>query len=55
MMNRDYTCRVLDLVDEGVLDPTKMLEMALIYMSEDEVRNMLKANEIDLFFEELQD
>ncbi len=45
---RDATCKILEMVDTGLLDAKTMLESALMYMSEDDVRDMAHANEIDL-------
>ena len=36
----------LELVDEGLVDARNMLSMALGYMSNDDVRGMLDANEL---------
>jgi hypothetical protein len=43
---REATNKVLELVDEGLLNPRDVLLMALKWMSEDDVAEMLKANEI---------
>ena len=48
MMIREATNKVLEMVDEGLLNPKDVLMMALKWMSEDEVKEMCKANEIDL-------
>lgn len=48
---REYTNKLLDLVDEGVLDGKDLALAALKWMSEDEVREMAKANEYTSFFE----
>ena len=47
-MIREATNKVLEMVDEGLLNPKDVLMMALKWMSEDEVKEMCKANEIDL-------
>ncbi len=47
-MVRKATCRALELADEGILSYRILAEMALKWMSEDDVKEMLKANEIDL-------
>jgi hypothetical protein len=44
---RDYA---IQLVEDGLVDPILMLTAALKWMSTDDVRDMLAANE--LFFEE---
>lgn len=43
---RKATNKVLEMVDEGMINPRDALVMALKWMSEDEVKAMLKANEI---------
>ena len=40
---RDFA---LDLVEQGMVDPALMLTAALNWMSHDEVRDMLDANEL---------
>lgn len=47
---RKATCKALEMADEGMLSWKALAEMALRWMSEDEVAEMLKANEI--FIEE---
>ena len=46
---RDYA---LQMVDNGLLDPRYLLECALVYMSHDDVRGMLDANELSPRFME---
>ena len=43
---RAYTSMVLDMMDEGVMDPKAIAEMCLAYMSEAEVKDMCRANDI---------
>ena len=45
---RKATCKALELADEGLISYRTLAEMALKWMSEDDVAEMLKANEIDL-------
>ena len=45
MITRKTTCEILDLVDEGVLNALDVLQAALMWMSEDEVADMARANE----------
>lgn len=47
---RKITNRLLDMIEEGVLDPQIVLEACLKYMSEDDVADMAHSNE--LLFEE---
>ena len=46
---RDFA---LGLVNDGMVDPMMMLTAALNWMSHDEVRDMLDANELSPRFEE---
>jgi hypothetical protein len=43
---REYTCMLLDMMDEGAMDPKAVAEMCLAYMSEDEVKDMCRSNDI---------
>ena len=43
---RKETCRLLEMVDEGYLDPMMALRMCVSYMSEDEVADMLRINDL---------
>lgn len=49
---REATNKVLEMVDGGLLNPRDVLLMALKWMSEDDVKEMAKANEL---FEEVED
>jgi len=46
---RDFA---LDLVEQGMVDPQLMLTAALNWMSHDEVRHMLDANELSPRFDD---
>lgn len=46
-MVRKYTNRILELVDEGVLDARDMLAAALSYMSEAEVEDLYHCEGLD--------
>jgi hypothetical protein len=50
---RDTTNKILEMIDEGLLDARAVAQMCLKYMSEDEVADMADANEI--FFEDDED
>lgn len=39
MSARKFTCKILDLVDEGMLDPKWLCAELLTYMSESEVQD----------------
>ena len=43
---RTQTNKLLDMMDEGVISAQAVAEMALSYMSEDEVADMMRANDI---------
>lgn len=43
-MTRKATNKILELVDEGVLDARQTLLAALVFMSEDEVADMAHHN-----------
>lgn len=44
-ITREYTCKLLDAVDEGLIDPKAALASALSYMSEADVKDMCMVNE----------
>ena len=43
---REATNKVLEMVDNGILNPRDVLLMALKWMSEDDVKEMAEANEL---------
>ena len=45
-MTREYTTKLLDMMDEGLISAEMVAEMALAYMSEDDVKDMMLANDI---------
>ena len=49
---RKATNKILEMIDDGLLNPKDVALMALKWMSEDEVQAMAKANE--LFEEEAE-
>ena len=49
---RETTNKVLEMVDEGLLNPRDVVLMCLKWMSEDDVKAMAKANEL---LEEVED
>lgn len=51
-MSRETTNRLLEMVDEGVLDARTLALACLKYMSEDDVEDMAKANEFVADLEE---
>jgi hypothetical protein len=44
MISREYTNKLLEMIDEGLLSATQVAEMAVAWMSEDDVRQMMEAN-----------
>ena len=43
---RTQTTRLLEMMDEGLISAEMVAEMALAYMSEDDVADMMRANDI---------
>jgi hypothetical protein len=43
---RDATNKLIDMMDEGLISAQAVAEMALAYMSEDDVADMMRANDI---------
>lgn len=43
---RDYTNRLLEMIEEDMLDPIKVVEMCLNHMSEDDVKDMCQSNDL---------
>jgi chaperonin GroEL (HSP60 family) len=43
--SRIYTTKLLDMVDEGILDPKAVMEACLCYMSEHDVEDMMLVND----------
>ena len=43
---RTQTTRLLDMMDEGLINADTIAEMCLAYMSEDDVADMMRANDI---------
>ncbi len=44
-MTREYTNKLLEMVEEGLLDRDTVIMACVKYMSEDDVRDMMEANE----------
>lgn len=49
---RKWTCRLLDMMDDGVIDPKAVAEMCLAYMSEWDVEDMMRVNDLKEYFRE---
>lgn len=43
---REYTDRLFDMIEDGMISYQKVAEMALAYMSESEVHDMMEKNEL---------
>lgn len=43
---RTQTTRLLEMMDEGLISAAAVAEMALAYMSEDDVADMMRSNDI---------
>jgi len=43
---RTQTTKLLEMMDEGLISASAVAEMALAYMSEDEVADMMRCNDI---------
>jgi hypothetical protein len=52
-MTREYTRKLFDAVEEGLISPSAVVDMCLAYMSEDDVKLMCESN--SLFEEEEED
>ena len=49
---REQTDRLLEMVEDGYVDPMMALKMCLKWLSEDEVAEMMDANELSERFTE---
>jgi hypothetical protein len=45
---REYTSKLMAMMDEGLITAEAVAEMALAYMSEDDVKDMCRANDLML-------
>ena len=50
MVTREYTNKLRDALDEGMVSAQAVADMAMKYMSEDEVKDMCLSN--DILFED---
>jgi hypothetical protein len=53
-MTREYTIRLLEMVDEGLVDKDYLLQDLLGWMSEDDVKEFVQVNEYIIDEEENQ-
>ena len=49
---RQETNKLLEKIDEGLLDPKEVVTMCVKYMSEDDVADMMDCNELSARFQE---
>lgn len=54
-MTRKYTEMLLDALEQGLLSPQAVVEMAVSYMSEDEVHDMMRVNDLLYYLEAEED
>ena len=47
-MSREYTSRLLELIEDGMLDRDTVIMACVKYMSEDDVKDMMESNEFIL-------
>lgn len=52
---REYTNRLLEMIEEDLVDPIKVVEMCLNYMSEDEVKDMCQSNDLSDYMFDSED
>ena len=52
---RKATNKFIGLVEDHLLDPMDAIVMCTKWMSEDDIKAMCKANEVDLDMEDLED
>lgn len=51
-MTREYTNKLLEMIEEGILDRDTVIMACVKYMSEDDVKDMMHCNEMLLEEEE---
>ena len=51
-MSREYTNKLMEMIDDGILSQDMVITACIKYMSEDDVRDMMVCNE---FIEEDED
>jgi hypothetical protein len=52
---REYTTKLLEMMDEGLISAEAVAEMALAYMSEDDVKDMVRSNDLMPWLEDEED
>lgn len=43
---RPSTCKLLEMMDDGLIDPRTVADMALSWLSESSVKEMMQANDL---------
>ncbi len=54
-MTRKYTNLLLDAIEQGLLSPQAVVEMAVSYMSESDVEDMMRVNDLLYYLEPEED
>ena len=54
-MTREATNRLLEMVEQGLLDKNTVIMACVKYMSEDEVADMMHCNEFDYYEDDDED
>lgn len=54
-MSRDMTCKLLEMVEQGILDRDTVIMACVKYMSEADVADMMHCNEFIMEDEEPED
>ena len=54
-MTREYTSKLLELIEDGMLDRDTVIMACVKYMSEDDVKDMMEHNEFILEEDEDED
>jgi hypothetical protein len=54
-MTRKYTTKLLEIMDEGLISAEAVAEMALAFMSEDDVKVMVRGNDLMPWLEDEED
>lgn len=53
-INREYTNKLMNAIDEGLIDPRAVVDMCLMWMSERDVKEMYLSNDVYEEEEELE-
>ena len=52
---RQWTCALIDAMESGIVSPQAVADMALAYMSEYDVEQMMRANDLSSLVEDNYD